>query len=89
MESQVEHRFPTNVVLSLVSAIDVTQTGASEFEHVSSTELLVGPAAKTDAIPAAIQNDMAAAFAITLASGQMECRVSENILQEQYDRMIG
>lgn len=89
VESHLEQRFPTNVVLSLVSAVDITQTGPSEFEHISSTELLVGPAAKNPTIPAAIQNDMAAALAITLASGQMDCRVAENIRQEQYDRMIG
>lgn len=89
VESHLEQRFPTNVILSLVSGVSIIQTGVSDFEHVDSTEIWVGPATKNAAIPSSIQNDMAAALAITLSSGQMDCRVSENIRQEQYDRMIG
>lgn len=89
VESHLEQRYPTNVILSLVSGVNIIQTGVSDFEHVDSTEIWVGPATKNAAIPSSIQNDMAAALAITLSSGQMDCRVSENIRQEQYDRMIG
>lgn len=89
IEAHLEQRFPKNVVLSLVSAVDIVQTGASEFEHTSSTDLWVGPASKNAMIPTAIQNDMAAALAITLGTAQVNCKVSENILQQQYDRMIG
>ncbi|EEQ30236.1 hypothetical protein McanCB56680_001233 [Microsporum canis] len=89
IEAHLEQRFPKNVVLSLVSAVDIVQTGVSEFEHTSSTDLWVGPASKNAMIPTAIQNDMAAALAITLGTAQVNCKVSENILQQQYDRMIG
>ena len=89
VESHLEQRFPTNVVLSLVSGLEITQTGASEFEHIGSTEIWVGPASKNASIPTAIQNDMALALAITLGTGQVDCKVSENIKQEQYERMIG
>lgn len=89
VESHLEQRFPTNVVLSLVSAVDIVQTGPSEFEHTGSTDMWVGPALKNPMIPAAIQNDMAAALSITLSTAQVNCKVSENILQQQYDRMIG
>ncbi|KAL1983978.1 hypothetical protein VTN96DRAFT_9752 [Rasamsonia emersonii] len=90
VESHLEHRFPTNVVLSLVSNVNITQIGASEFEHQgSSSEIWVGPASKNPSIPAAIQNDMASALAITLSSGQVDCKVSSNIRQEQFERMIG
>ena len=76
-------------MLSLVSGAEITQLGASEFEHVGATDVWVGPANKNDAIPAAIQNDMAEALAMTLSTGQVDCKVSPNIRQQQYERMIG
>ena len=89
VESHLEQRFPTNVVLSLVSMAEITQLGASEFEHIGATDVWVGPANKNEAIPAAIQNDMAEALAMTLSTGQVDCKVSNNIRQQQYERMIG
>lgn len=89
VESHLEQRFPTNVVLSLVSGADIMQLGPSEFEHIGATDVWVGPANKNAAIPAAIQNDMAEALAMTLSTGQVECQVSQNIRQQQYERMIG
>lgn len=89
VESHLEQRFPTNVVLSLVSNVVINQTGTSDFEHEGATEMWVGPASKNAAIPISIQNDMASALAMTLNSGQVDCKVSANIRQEQFDRMIG
>lgn len=89
VERQLEERFPTNVVLSLVSGADLTQLGSSEFEHNGSTELWVGPANFNASIPEAIQKDMSEALAMTLNTGQVECHVSSNIRQQQYERMIG
>ncbi|KAF2149630.1 hypothetical protein K461DRAFT_231424 [Myriangium duriaei CBS 260.36] len=89
VESYLESRFPTNVVLSLVSGAELTQLNTSEFEHTGSTEFWVGPANKNPGIPASIQSDMAEALAMTLNSGQVDCKVSTNIRQQQYDRMIG
>ncbi|KAK3116536.1 hypothetical protein LTR53_003024 [Teratosphaeriaceae sp. CCFEE 6253] len=89
IESYLEQRFPTNVVLSLVSGAEIAQIGASEFEHKGPTDLWVGAANRNPAIPASIQTDMAEALAMTLKSGQVDCEVSPNIRQQQYDRMIG
>jgi 2-dehydropantoate 2-reductase len=89
VESYLEQRFPTNVVLSLVSGAEIVQLGASEFEHKGATDIWVGPANKNAAIPAQIQSDMAEALAMTLSSGQVDCKVSSNIRQQQYERMIG
>ena len=89
VEAHLEERFPTNVVLSLVSGVEITQLGPSEFEHVGSTDIWVGPATKNDAIPASIQNDMAEALAMTLTSGEVDCKVSPNIRQQQFERMVG
>ncbi|KAK3639804.1 hypothetical protein LTR22_017312 [Elasticomyces elasticus] len=89
IETYLEQRFPTNVVLSLVSGAEISQLAPSEFEHKGSTELWVGAANRNPAIPASIQTDMAEALAMTLKSGQVDCEVSPNIRQQQYDRMIG
>ena len=89
VEAHLEQRFPTNVVLSLVSGAEITQLGSSEFEHLGATDVWVGPANKNATIPAAIQNDMAEALAMTLSTGQVECKVSGNIRQQQFERMIG
>ncbi|KAI0019887.1 ketopantoate reductase PanE/ApbA-domain-containing protein [Xylariomycetidae sp. FL0641] len=89
VENAIEERFPTNVVLSLVSNAEITQLGSSEFEHSGSTEVWVGPSSKTSSIPVAIQEDMAQALAMTLCTGQVECKVSQNIKQQQFERVIG
>ncbi|KAJ5092533.1 hypothetical protein NUU61_007403 [Penicillium alfredii] len=89
IETHLEQRYPTNVVLSLVSSVEISQTGPSEFEHLSSSAIYVGATNKQSAIPTSIQNDMAGALAMTLNSGQVDCKVSDNIRQEQFERMIG
>ncbi|KAH8811483.1 ketopantoate reductase PanE/ApbA-domain-containing protein [Xylogone sp. PMI_703] len=89
IEDHIEERYPSNVVLSLVSGAELTQLGASEFEHKASTEIWVGPANKNPSMPSTIQGDMAEALAMTLNSGQVNCHVSTNIRQQQFERMIG
>ena len=90
MESALEERFPTNVVLSLVSGAELSQLGASEFEHKGSTELWVGPANKQNiSIPVSRLDDMTQALALTLSTGQVDCKVSPNIRQQQFERVIG
>ena len=89
VERELEARFPTNVVLSLVSGANLTQLGSSEFEHSGSTEVWVGPACQNSAIPEAIQRDMSEALSMTLTTGQVDCKVSSNIRQQQFERMIG
>ncbi|KAI0405946.1 ketopantoate reductase PanE/ApbA-domain-containing protein [Xylaria palmicola] len=89
VEAAIEERFPTNVVLSLVSNAEISQLGTSEFEHSGSTEIWVGPANKNNNIPLAIQEDMAQALAMTLSTGQVDCKVSKNIRQQQFERVIG
>jgi ketopantoate reductase len=89
LESAIEERFPTNVVLSLVCGAELAQLGASEFEHKGSTQLWVGPANKNPNIPPSIQEDMAQALAMTLGNGQVDCKVSPTIRQQQFDRVIG
>lgn len=89
IEAAIEERYPTNVVLSLVAGADLTQLGQSEFEQKGSTEIWIGPAKKNPDIPATIQDDMASALAMTLSSGQIDAKVSPNIRQHQYERVIG
>ncbi|RMZ78970.1 hypothetical protein DV737_g3655, partial [Chaetothyriales sp. CBS 132003] len=89
VEKELEQRFPTNVVLSLVSGAELAQLGPSEFEHTGPTDIWVGPANHNAAIPDAIQRDMSEALAMTLATAEVDCKVSSNIRQQQYERMIG
>jgi ketopantoate reductase len=90
VEDYLSQRFPTNVVLSLVCGAELIQLGASEFEHRGdSTDIWVGWANKNSRIPESIQKDMAEALAMTLTTGNVNCAVSENIRQQQFDRMIG
>lgn len=90
IEEYLAQRFPTNVVLSLVCGADLVQIGASEFEHRgTSSDIWVGWANKNSRIPESIQKDMAEALAMTLTTGNVNCVVSENIRQQQFDRVIG
>ncbi len=89
LESAIEARYPTNVVLSFVCGAELSQLAPHEFEHKGSTEVWVGPANKNSTIPVSIQEDMAQALAMTLSTGQVDCKVSNNIRQEQYERVIG
>ncbi|KUI60131.1 Meiotically up-regulated gene 72 protein [Cytospora mali] len=89
VEAAIQERYPTNVVLSLVAGADIVQLGQSEFEHKGSTEVWIGPAKRNSEIPATIQDDMASALAMTLSSGQVDAKVSPNIRQQQYERVIG
>ena len=89
VEAYLESRYPTNIVLSLVAGTIINQLGPSEFEHVNNSEVWLGSTSQNASIPMSIQMDMAEALALTLASGQVECHVSTNIRQEQWERMIG
>ena len=88
-ESYLESRFPTNVVLSLVSGVQLNQLGTSEFEHTGGSDIWVGSAIRNANIPDAIQYDMAEALSLTLASGNVDCHVSTNIRQQQWERVLG
>ncbi|RPB13103.1 hypothetical protein P167DRAFT_553156 [Morchella conica CCBAS932] len=89
IESYLESRFPTNIVLSLVNGANIIQSGPSEFEHAGASEVWVGSTNQNPSIPMTLQLDMAEALALTLASGNVECHVSANIRQQQWEKMIG
>jgi ketopantoate reductase len=90
VESYLEERYPSNVLLSLVCAADLVQVGATEFEHRGdSTNIWVGWANKNPSIPSSIQRDMAEALAMTLTTGGVQSSVSDNIRQQQFEKMIG
>jgi ketopantoate reductase len=88
-EAYLESRYPTNVVLSLVSGVALSQLGNSEFEHTGGSDIWVGSAIENTNIPESIQYDMADALALTLHSGSVDCHVSSNIRQQQWERMLG
>jgi len=89
VEPYLESRFPTNVVLSLCSGVNIVQLGASEFEHVDYSDVWVGSANLNPNIPPSVQGDMAEALALTLQSGNVNCQVSPNIRQQQWEKLMG
>lgn len=88
-EAYLESRYPTNVVLSLVSGVSLNQVGTSEFEHSGNTDLWVGSAITNENVDESMQFDMAEALSLTLASGGVDCHVSPNIKQQQWERVLG
>ncbi|KAI5809990.1 putative meiotically up-regulated gene 72 protein [Peziza echinospora] len=89
IEPYLHTRYPSNVILSLVSGASINQLGASEFEHLGNSDIWVGSTIKNSEISTSIQMDMAEALALTLVSGNVQCHVSTNIRQQQWERMIG
>lgn len=88
-EAYLESRYPTNVILSLVSGVSLSQLGNSEFEHSGGSDIWVGSAINNANIPKNVQYDMAEALSLTLASGSVDCHVSRNIRQQQWERVLG
>ncbi|OLL24105.1 Meiotically up-regulated gene 72 protein [Neolecta irregularis DAH-3] len=89
IERLLEERFPKNLVLSLVSGANLIQTGPADFEHSDSSQVWIGAARRNLEISLETQQDMTESLALTLEAGQVECHVSKNILQQQWERMIG
>jgi ketopantoate reductase len=90
VEKSLGARFPKNLILSLVNFAELNQTGACEFEHVGdSAKVWIGSALLNDTIPEETQQDMAESLALTLEAGAVDCHVSHNILQQQWEKMMG
>ncbi|KAF8472652.1 ketopantoate reductase PanE/ApbA C terminal-domain-containing protein [Kalaharituber pfeilii] len=89
IEPFLHTRYPSNVILSLVSGANINQVGPSEFEHFGNSDIWVGSTIKNSEVATSIQMDMAEALALTLVSGNVECHVSPNIRQQQWEKMLG
>jgi ketopantoate reductase len=89
VERYLESKYPQNLVLSLVSATHVTQSGIADFDHTGPSEVWIGTTRPHDLIPLETQQDMAESMALTLDAGQVDCHISKNILQQQMERMVG
>jgi len=90
VEKSLDSRFPKNLIVSLVSYADLNQTGAFEFEHLGqSARVWVGTALRNKTIPEETQRDMVESLALTLEAGCVDCQISHNILQQQWEKMMG
>jgi ketopantoate reductase len=90
VEKSLGARFPKNLIVSLVNFAELHQTGAFEFEHLGdSATAWIGTALRNDTIPEETQQDMAESLALTLEAGSVDCHVSHNILQQQWEKMMG
>jgi Ketopantoate reductase PanE/ApbA len=90
VESSLAQRFPKNLIISLVNDAELNQTGGFEFEHLGDgVKAWIGTALRNETIPDDTQQDMAESLALTLEAGSVECQISHNILQQQWERMMG
>lgn len=90
VEQSLAQRFPRNLIVSLVNFAELNQTGSFEFEHIGdSASVWIGTALKNDTIPEETQQDMAESLALTLEAGSVDCHISLNILQQQWEKMMG
>ena len=90
VEKSLGTRFPKNLIVSLVNFAELNQTGGCEFEHLGDTaKVWIGTALRNDTIPEETQQDMAESLALTLEAGNVDCHVSHNILQQQWEKMMG
>lgn len=94
-ELSVKEQFPMNVVLSFIHGFDLTQLGQTEIEHKGSAMVWVGGSDEPRDSPQKIRERKNMALALsqtlsaTLNAGRLECKVSPNIRQLQYERIIG
>ena len=90
VEKSLGTRFPKNLIVSLVNDADLNQTGAFEFEHLGqSARVWIGTAIRNDHIPEETQQDMVESLALTLEAGSVDCQISHNIIQQQWEKMMG
>ena len=90
VEKSLGARFPKNLIVSLVNFADLNQTGGFEFEHLGdSAKVCIGTALRNNTIPEETQQDMVESLALTLEAGSVDCHISHNILQEQWEKMMG
>ena len=90
VEKSLADRYPKNLIVSLVNYAELNQTGGFEFEHLGdSAKVWIGTALRNDTIPEETQQDMVESLALTLEAGNVDCHISHNIQQQQWDRMMG
>lgn len=90
VEKSLGRRFPKNLIVSLVNYADLNQTAAFEFEHLGqSARVWIGTAIRNEHIPEETQQDMVESLALTLEAGSVDCQISHNIIQQQWEKMMG
>jgi ketopantoate reductase len=90
VERSLANRYPKNLIVSLVNFAELNQTGGFEFEHLGdSAKVWIGTALRNETIPEETQQDMVESLALTLEAGNVDCHISHNIIQQQWERMMG
>ncbi|KAG5520105.1 hypothetical protein PMAC_001181 [Pneumocystis sp. 'macacae'] len=89
IEDKLIKRFPKNLVLSLVSEATFTQLNVADYEHFGPTDVWIGLVQPNLILPEETQRDMVESLTLTLKAGNVECHSSSNILQQQWEKMIG
>ncbi|KAG5440235.1 hypothetical protein PCANB_001805 [Pneumocystis canis] len=89
IENKLIERFPKNLVLSLVTEAVFTHLGVADYEHSGSSDVWIGLVQPNSILPDETQRDMIESLTLTLKAGNIECRFSDNILQQQWEKIIG
>lgn len=89
IEADLSTMYPRNMVLSLCSGIEVTQTGPADFDHTSSSLVYIGALSVNPSLPEEAQQDMTESLTLTLEAGAVECVSTNNIEKYQWEKMIG
>lgn len=88
-EKELTESFPRNMVLSLCSGVDITQTGAADFDHTAMQPVYLGAVIDNAALPQEAQQDMTESLTLTLEAGGVQCITTANIEKHQWERLIG
>ncbi|KAG4305129.1 hypothetical protein PORY_001299 [Pneumocystis oryctolagi] len=89
IENQLIERYPKNLVLSLVSETTFTQLNVANYEQSGSSDVWIGLVQPNLILPEEIQRDMIESLTLTLKAGNIKCHSSSNILQQQWEKIIG
>lgn len=89
VEAELMEMYPRNMVLSLCSGVELTQTGPADFDHTETRSVHIGALRENPALPREAQQDMTESLTLTLEAGALECTPTVNIEKHQWERLIG
>ncbi|BFZ58513.1 hypothetical protein PYCC9005_005576 [Savitreella phatthalungensis] len=89
IEDRLMEAYPRNMLLSLCSSVDITQTGPLDFEHNGAKNVHVGAVRSNATLPPEAQQDMTESLVLTLEAGGVDCGQTQNIRKHQWERLMG
>lgn len=89
-EDQIISAFPNNLIISLVSFLDLAQCGPLAIEHRTGYDLKIGIVeASGRKLPQEARKDAIDCLVLMAEAGKLNCSVHDNILGVMWDKMLG